>query len=649
MSATENLMQDGNDSLRAAPAIINELFFSPNITESYTNLDNDRPLKPLSSLNVFIGINNSGKSRLLRRVFSGLKDRFRPAVSVEANALIDEIPRRVNELSDDHGIPSDPAVKQSLSQLQKIELIDEGVDCLQPLRSAAQSLVQCSSVSGSPYYDREYKGLRREQAFKYYGTEVTKRLDQISARYPTTGPFIRWYVPALRSLRPPNAQGNAFRDRTKKDYFPSENHVAQARPHEQLHSQLRHEIFTGLEMYTFMQHFLLGTMEQRDLVRDYERFLSREFFDGETITIIPRIGQDQDVLHLKIGNEEEQPIPHLGDGIQQILILTLPLFLRSDSPLLLFIEEPELYLHPGLQQKLIRALLDAPGLARQTFVATHSHQFLDITLDEDRVSVFKFKKNPLPDSIRAAKPSFTTQEASNKDYPFLRELGVTNSSVMLSNCTIWVEGITDRLYWRKYLELYWSDSDEAFVEGVHYSFVEYAGACITHWSFLGSEDNPISVDRLCGELLLIADRDTGKESRHEELRKNLKERFVLLPCQEIENLLTPEVVKKVIVSYEGNGLKLLDFNQSDYRDTYLGSFIEENVLPKEHASKRLRNKTSNGNKGAYAIKSGTLKDKLEFSTRAISFMRTKADMSSDSLALCETISQFIGKHNSHPG
>ena len=33
-------------------------------------------------------------------------------------------------------------------------------------------------------------------------------------------------------------------------------------------------------------------------------------------------------------------------------------------------------------------------------------------------------------------------------------LGVRNSSVFLANSTIWIEGITDRLYLKKYMEVY---------------------------------------------------------------------------------------------------------------------------------------------------------------------------------------------------
>ena len=52
-------------------------------------------------------------------------------------------------------------------------------------------------------------------------------------------------------------------------------------------------------------------------------------------------------------------------------------------------------------------------------------------------------------------------------------LGVRNSSVFLSNCVIWTEGVTDRMLLRKLLELF---TDFSYLEDRHYSFAEYGGS-----------------------------------------------------------------------------------------------------------------------------------------------------------------------------
>ena len=38
------------------------------------------------------------------------------------------------------------------------------------------------------------------------------------------------------------------------------------------------------------------------------------------------------------------PVHQLGDGIQQIINLTFPFFERFDEKMLVFVEEPEMYL-----------------------------------------------------------------------------------------------------------------------------------------------------------------------------------------------------------------------------------------------------------------------------------------------------------------
>ena len=78
--------------------------------------------------------------------------------------------------------------------------------------------------------------------------------------------------------------------------------------------------------------------------------MSENFFD-KRITLIP--SQSNGFITVKIGDEIERPIYELGDGIQSIIILTLPLFLNKGNNLLVFIEEPEKLLHPGLQRKLV--------------------------------------------------------------------------------------------------------------------------------------------------------------------------------------------------------------------------------------------------------------------------------------------------------
>jgi len=408
---------------------------------------------------------------------------------------------------------------------------------------------------------------------------------------------------------------------------------------------------------------LLGQLTERRSIAEFQQFLSTSFFDDQDVTLIPTEGQD--VISVKIGSERERPIYHLGDGLQQIIILTFPLFQHRRNNLLLFVEEPELYLHPGFQRKFIELVLNEEDANWQVFVATHSHQFLDITIDRTECAVYRLRKeldeeSENPDE-RDAK--FFIERVTDKDFSLLSELGVRNSSVLLSNCTIWVEGITDRMYLRRYFDLYQehliaehnkredsSPRPHRYMEDLHYSFVEYSGSNITHWSFLDENPSPIDVDRLCGRLMLIADRDgtTGNDSRsqkkrerHKTLERTLKERFFLLPCREVENLLSPKVLVNVVQEYEGEDAELhSDFDFDDYSEKYLGDFIEERVL--KNGSTR---QTRLGR--PYASKSGTIKDKTNFAEKALEHIKFFDDMSDAAKDLAKRMYEFVAKMNGH--
>lgn len=204
-------------------------------------------------------------------------------------------------------------------------------------------------------------------------------------------------------------------------------------------------------MYGDIEKLLRGDHAKRGTLREFEVWIGEEFSQGQPVAIIPGIANP--TITIKIGNEHERPIHELGDGIQAILILAFPLFARKDEHLLAFIEEPELFLHPWLQRVLLE-MLSKRFSRHQYFITTHSNHFLDLTLDTESVSVFAFEKYLEDPSNKQSIPRYSVANISRTDRRPLELLGVRNSSVLLTNCTIWVEGITDRRYIAHWLALY---------------------------------------------------------------------------------------------------------------------------------------------------------------------------------------------------
>jgi predicted ATP-dependent endonuclease of OLD family len=304
--------------------------------------------------------------------------------------------------------------------------------------------------------------------------------------------------------------------------------------------------------------------------------------------------------------------------------------MNEGNKLLVFCEEPEMYLHPGLQRVLLNAFQRFPE--NQYFLTTHSNHFLDLTLDYAETSVFTFRKE-LEGDGEERNAKIIIENISNEDTRSLQLLGVQNSSVFLSNCTIWVEGITDRMYFRKYLELYQKEPGvKTYKEDLHYSFVEYSGGNVTHWSFL-DEEGPV-VERLCGRLFLIADGDNAsgaKADRYKTLAEKLKDRFYVTKCKEVENLLTPEVLKEVLKGYGEKKFK--DFTQAQYSTKPLGTFIEQKII--DGVQER---------RGAYAD-GPTITDKDGFCTRAVSAMNKFSDVSDEAEEITKRLHAFIAVHN----
>jgi predicted ATP-dependent endonuclease of OLD family len=439
--------------------------------------------------------------------------------------------------------------------------------------------------------------------------------------------FTKYYIPILRGLRPIqiDKDGNfinvedTYKLRTIKDYFPKEK------------KEIESNIFTGLNLYNDTRRLLLGNKEGREKIKKFEVFLSNSFFQCQPITLIRDI--DKDVLLIGTGNEAERHVYELGDGIQMIIVLLYPLFFNQNKNLLVFVEEPENPMHPGLQRLFLETLMKDEFRNFQFFFTTHSNHFLDITLDLNNISIYTFNKL----KEETSDFSYKIENTNNDDVKVLDLIGARSSAVFLSNCTIWVEGITYRLYLKRYLEVYQQELLQrnqitiTFKEDLHYSFVEYGGGNIVHWSFtneLGWEQ--IKATRISTKILLIADKDSSddkpdsaKGKRLSLLKEKLGDRFLIIDGREIENTLHENVLIKTVKKMEKENRANITFDsekiKSDsFKGQKLGKFIETNM---------------SGLNRKYQAHSGTILPKLEFCKVAISVIENSDDLSEEALNL----------------
>lgn len=605
----------------------------------------DKSLDNLSKINVFIGANNSGKSRFLRALFSDEKMK----IELE-DADFDRFHKRIETLVYDITKILDSNNLSNVGNAQFASIIrtlNGWVSKTKPINLLTTKsfnedfnnfLTHLSNFEIATKTPKENALIiNSDQSItNELQIEIQNFCETVESLIPKTINTLEVkYIPILRGLRPMQLSGeykfDLIRDnylfRTIGDYFRGEEG-----------KYVEPKIFTGLGLYNDLKDMLLGKQSERNKVREFENFLSTAFFNSKPVTLTPNIKDDS--VHVLIG-EEERPIYHLGDGIQTLIILLYPLFFNQGKQLLAFIEEPENSLHPGLQRLFLETLMRPEFEGFQYFITTHSNHFLDITLDLPKISVYSFAKEN--------DNKFSITNASNANNKVLDLIGVRSASVFLSNCTIWVEGITDRLYLRKYLEVYQKHLLEnktittLYKEDFNFSFVEYGGANITHWSFAEDDDlQKIKSSRICSKIFLIADSDNAEEKTHskkakrlELLKKELNDNLYVIEGREIENTLSPKILIGTIKTMEGSNSEQISYVDSKiqydkYKNKQIGTFIDAHFT---------------GLKRKYKAKYGTIQPKLEFCKTATELITSIDDLSSEGFTIAEKIYDFIKRCN----
>jgi predicted ATP-dependent endonuclease of OLD family len=584
--------------------ISKEIKISNNSFSFQNNNDKSNVLNGLSKVNIFVGENNSGKSLFMRSLIKDLNFKFIPFndeikigsdILTKAKMLGLETPKKdiiKNINVDIHSFKNDfevlckkhSNVTSIFSRFQKLVNEIELIEFLSPNKD--DYFIKFFKYRDAAYNLSQEKGASTNYVqHNILGNELLEVYTKNFNHWPIkainlTFDFHKIYIPILRGLRPLNNSVDAYTAKTIEDYF--FDTITGLTNTTKILMQNKIQISSGLNFYQIIKRHLLGNLSQRRLVEKFEDYLSKQFFDGEIVTLIPKEGDS--VLSVKIGSEKEKHIHELGDGIQSIIIITLPLFLSLDKirpkeNILVFIEEPEHLLHPSLQRKLIETFYDEIFEDYQFFFTTHSNHFLDTALDFDEVSIFSFEKI-IEGNNDEEDPHFIIKPSKIGDNELLRLLGVRKSSIFKPNCSILVEGVIDKRYLRHYFNIYQNlmKSEDIkfkkFREDYHFEFDQYNGSDIKH---LNLEEND---DSDC--IFLIMDKDDGitNQDNYNLFSGILGDNCYMLECREIENLLRKEILLDVL-KHESNCKNLdlsSDFSYNDYKDEKLGDFIIKTIL-----------------------------------------------------------------------
>ncbi|MFF5918942.1 ATP-dependent endonuclease [Streptomyces flavochromogenes] len=274
--------------------------------------------------------------------------------------------------------------------------------------------------------------------------------------------------------------------------------------------------------------------------QDVEKFASiNRFLQGilDDSSARLEVQHDASVLNVHHGGRM-LPLSHLGTGIHQVVILAVAATVLEKT--IVCIEEPEVHLHPILQRKFIQYL--TRETTNQYIIATHSAHLLDFS----RASIIHVSHNGFHTELT---PALTPSSVSD----VCSDLGYRPSDLLQTNAVIWVEGPSDRIYLKHWIEQRRTD----LVEGLHYSIMFYGGGLLNHLTSLDEEVNDfIELRRLNRHIAILIDSDKDRQNKPiNETKKRLQAEFDsperpgfawITDGYTIENYVPPEILRRAV-------------------------------------------------------------------------------------------------------
>ena len=281
---------------------------------------------------------------------------------------------------------------------------------------------------------------------------------------------------------------------------------------------------------------------QYDLLNAFNEILGSDGY-YRNIKVKYENGDNWEVV-LEDDKKNQYPISKLGSGLKTILLVLLNLIAipndYKDKGMVFAFEELENNLHPALEKRLYSFIFNyAKKHDYMIFLTTHSPIAIDLFSREKTVHFYKTEKNF--DSYQIVPIS-----SFDKSIEVIDELGIKASDLLQANGIIWVEGPSDRIYIKNWIEIL---SPNTFIEGKDYQFVYYGGRLLAHYTACDPIDKEveeyINVLAVNSKAFFVMDSDKNTARGHlakrkKHIIKKLKEKNIpywITEGREIENYL----------------------------------------------------------------------------------------------------------------
>lgn len=688
-----------------------KFWFDESVTEfsSDNGLNKNNPFE-MKRINIIVGSNNSGKSRFIRTLLLAIENnklKFqRPSIYLDLREKIKSTYKDYSKYNfDDDYINNYNIQTYNYLEIEVNRLKEILASFIQPnfgSRGGDYELIQKLKNQRQVAESRIYNFSELLEKLNMLNQELSNKAIETSfLELNKLNEHTKFYLPSIRSLK-------KLYSELDKEYIsslpiPERLNNQDKLTHQNVFQQFIHDkpiiainykdyrnfklkptqIITGEGFFDDLTDDLLGDHLQRERVYRYQKLISHYFFNNQEISIIPH--RKDNILHIKVGNADQFPISQLGDGLQQVIILTYTPYITTKKSMF-FIEEPEMHLHAGYVKQILKFLLKETE--HIYFMTTHSNYLLDMINESNQITLYRVDKKEKTDDDGKVKFE-TVIKRCDQDRSVLEVLGVRPSSVFLANCTIWVEGITDRLYLVEYMKKYLeelkeqseNENDESlkkkfenlsrFIDGYHYAFVEYQGANLGHWNFDtqliedvdNSKTNGLNAMFVTSKALVIADNDLKSKSRFQDIHSQLGSQLIFTTGKETENSLPKELIIKMFYKlcptdgYAGSKDKSLVFDEQhlkyfahDYFNSNkgIGTYMDK-VVTKFRNNQLLPELIPNKNSYIFSEGGqGTIKQKTEFCKSIIELMQddnVSWQLTDSARALCKRIFEHIERCN----
>ena len=252
-------------------------------------------------------------------------------------------------------------------------------------------------------------------------------------------------------------------------------------------------------------------------------------------------------IFLKEKDRDRCALSQSGSGLKTIILLLLNLLVIpqirdfKDETITYGFEELENNLHPAIQRKVFDYIYKhATENNLCIFLTTHSHIAIDSFFGRDKAAIYHVVKNNNISTIKKIDNYVGRVE-------ILNDLNIKASDLLQSNGIIWVEGPSDRIYIKRWLEIFCNCK---FEEGVHYQFMHYGGRLLSHFTTeeIDGLINILTTNRNAA-IVIDSDKRTEEDSINDTKLRILKEfnKFNMFAWttegKEIENYVSSDAIR----------------------------------------------------------------------------------------------------------